>query len=51
MSAFHRPIHTQRYYEEVAFDLQSATNADEARAILRDIRQQVLAGQYKGLQR
>jgi A nuclease family of the HNH/ENDO VII superfamily with conserved AHH len=48
---FHRPIHTQPYYDRVALDLADATNADEARAILRDIRQQVLSGEYKGLQR
>lgn len=48
---FHRPIHTQPYYNRVAFELQSATNADEARAILRDIRQQILSGEFKGLRR
>jgi hypothetical protein len=48
---FHRPIHTRTYYDEVARDLRSAADADDARAILRDIRQQVLSGEYKGLQR
>jgi hypothetical protein len=47
----HRPIHTQDYYDAVADDLRYAANADDARAILRDIRQQVLSGEYKGLRK
>ena len=48
---FHRPIHTRDYYDAVADDLRYAANAEDARAILRDIRQQVLSGEYKGLRR
>jgi HNH/ENDO VII superfamily nuclease len=46
---FHRPIHTIRYYDQVAFDLKDAVSAEDARAILRDIGQQILSGEYKGL--